>query len=99
MKLCAVTVLAVLRTSTAHREVAQSCRSGIEMAVIHEIAGRIDRAGLDLETCPFFTLAPHHCETFSLSDGNNGARAVAMKQAATSCRKLLNMAAVGRSRQ
>src|ERR1043166_3114746 len=99
MQLGPITVLAIFRTSPAHRKVAQRRGSGVEMAVVHEVSRRIDGARLDLETCPLFTVAPDHRETLTLRYRDNRARSVTMKQTAASRRKLLNMAAVSRSRQ
>ena len=71
--------------------------SGVEVAVIHEIAGRIDRAGADLEALPLFIFfAPHHRVARSLSDADDRARPVTVESAAAADGKFLNVAAVGR---
>src|SRR5262245_24537110 len=71
MQLGSIAILAVLRAPAAHRKVTQGKVSRIEMAVIHQITGRVNRPGLDLETCPLFAFAPDHCEPLALRDANN----------------------------
>src|SRR5262245_3535141 len=92
-------VLAVFRAAPAHGEVAQSAMTGIEMAVVHEIAGRVDRARFNFEARALLPFAPHHGKTLAFGDADDRARTMAMKLAAAASGKFLNMAAVGRARQ
>src|ERR1044071_5738100 len=84
VQLGAKPVLAVLGTAPAHGEMTQHPVSGVEMPVIHQIAGRIDRSRLDLEARALLAFAPHHRESFALRNANDRARAVAMKRAPAS---------------
>ena len=95
MQLGAETVLAVLRAAAAHGKMAHRTVPRVEMTVIHQIAGRVDRPRLDLEALPLFTVAPYHRETFALGNANDGSRPVAVKGAAAPGGKFLHMAAVG----
>src|SRR5215831_3902287 len=99
VQLRSIAVLAVFRAPTAHRKVAQRRVSRVEMAVIHEIAGRINGAGFDLESCSFFPFAPDHSEAFSLGHTNDRTGAVTMERAPAAGRKFLNVTAVSCSRQ
>src|SRR5262245_19790294 len=92
-------VLAVFRTPAAHGEVAEHSVPRIEMAVIHEIARRINRAGLDLEARALFPFAPHHGKTFALGHADDRAGTMTVKLAAAAGGKFLYMAAVGRACQ
>src|SRR5262245_8953082 len=99
VQLRSIAVLAVFRAPTAHRKVAQRRVSRVEMAVVHEISGRIYGAGLDLEPRSFFPFAPDHGEAFALRDTNDRSRPVSVKSAAADVRKFLDVTAVGCSRQ
>src|SRR5437867_1128298 len=92
-------ILAVFGTSTAHGEVAQGCVYGVKVAVVHQIAGRINRAGLDFEARALLAFAPDHGETFALSHAYDRARAVPMKSAPAPRRKFLDVTTVGRARE
>src|SRR4249920_253923 len=98
MQLGSIAVLAVLRAPATHGKVAQCLVSRIEMAVVHKITGRINGPGFDLETCPFFALAPDHGEALPLRHADNRTGPVAVKRAAAAGRKFLNVTAIGRSR-
>src|SRR6185436_17736797 len=91
MQLGAKAVLAELRAPPAHGKVAQRAMTGIEMAVVHQIAGRIDRAGFDFEARPFLAFTPDHGKSFALSDTNDCAGTVAMKGTAAACGKFLDV--------
>src|SRR5882672_6877152 len=71
--------------------------AGIEMAVVHQIAGGIDRAGFDLEARPFLAFAPDHGKSFALSHTNDRAGAVAVKGTAASGGKFLHVTTIGRA--
>ena len=95
MQLGPIAILAVLGAPPTHGEVAHRRVAGIEMAVIHQIAGRIDRSRLDLEPLSLFAFAPHHRESLALRHRHDGARTVTVERAAASRRKLLNVTPVG----
>src|SRR5262249_17847323 len=99
VQLRSIAVLTILRAPAAHREVAQRRVSRVEMAVVHEISGRIYGAGLDLEPRPFLPFAPDHGEAFALRNTNDRARPVTVESAAATGRKFLHVTAVGCSRQ
>src|SRR5215475_14802165 len=91
MQLGAEAVLAVLRAAPAHGEVPQRCMTGIEVAVIHQIAGRIDRAGFDLEARMRLAFAPYHGKAFTLRHTHDRARTMAVEFATAADRKFLHV--------
>ena len=94
-----IAILTELRASAAHGEVSHGGVAGIEVTMKHEVAGRIDGPGTDLETLAWFVFAPHHGKACTLSYRNHGARPVAVKSAAASYGDLLYVAAVDGPRQ
>src|SRR5207342_3604642 len=91
-----IAVLAVIWAPAPHGKVAQCLVSRVEMAVVHEITGRINGPGLDLETCPFVAFAPDHGEPLALRHTNNRAWPVAVECAPAAGRKLLDVTAIRR---
>ena len=70
------------------------------MAVVHEVAGRVDGARADLvDPLLGVALPPQHDVAFALGDDEDGAGPVPVEMAAAPHRELLDMAAVGGVRQ
>src|SRR5439155_18954326 len=90
-------VLAELRSASAHGKLAQHAVASVEVTMIHQIAGRIDRTRFNLEARPFLAFAPDHGEPFALSHTNDCARTVTVKGAAASGGKFLDVTTIGRA--
>src|SRR4029077_3294981 len=88
-------IVTVLGTIPANCKMPHGSFSSIEVTVPHEIVWRVHRSFVKIVALSFFAVLPEHHITFPLSNNNDRSRSVPVKRAATSWRKLRDVAAVG----